>query len=280
MIVEIPPSRDGRHLILDRVSLVYRRGSNHAELLALDGVTLEVDRGEFLAVIGPSGCGKTSLLLLVNGLLQPTSGRVVFSGRPVEGPSRDRVLVFQDFGLLPWRSVLRNVELGLELQRLPAGERRAIARHFIRRVGLSAYESYFPLQLSGGMRQRVGLARALAVDPQMLLMDEPFGALDAQTRQLMGVELLKIWENDRKTILFVTHDIDEAIFLADRIAIMSARPARVLDVLSIALPRPREFPMRNSPEFADYRRRIWQHLEREVCKSLNGELGDAAHPIE
>ena len=263
-------------LAIDDVRLVYRRASDESELVALDGVSLEVDEGEFVAIVGPSGCGKSSLLLLINGLLRPTSGRVLLNGRPVQAPGADRALVFQEFALLPWRTVLHNVELGLELNGRPAAERREIARRNIRLVGLAAFERYFPHQLSGGMRQRVGIARALAVEPEVLLMDEPFGALDAQTRQVMAAELLGIWERDRQTILFVTHDIDEAIYLADRVAVMSGRPGRVIDVVQVDLPRPRGFDLRNHPRFADYRRRIWQRLEEEVRASVAEELGETS----
>jgi NitT/TauT family transport system ATP-binding protein len=238
--------------------------------VALHGVDLAIERGEFITIVGPSGCGKSSLLLVIQGLLKPSTGQVSLNGKPITRPGQDRALVFQEFALLPWRSVARNVELGLELQRLPAQKRREVAQENIRRVGLAKFADYFPHQLSGGMRQRVGIARALAVDPEVLLMDEPFGALDAQMRQLMATELLRIWEVEpRKTIVFVTHDVDEAIFLADRVVVMSANPGRVLEVLPVELPRPREPDVRNSPSFAEYRRRIWQHLEREVRASLD-----------
>jgi ABC-type nitrate/sulfonate/bicarbonate transport system ATPase subunit len=182
--------------------------------------------------------------------------------------------VFQEFALLPWRTVFANVELGLELNgQSAAAERREIARDSIRLVGLGAFEDFFPHQLSGGMRQRVGIARALAVRPQVLLMDEPFGALDAQTRQLMGTDLLGIWERNRKTILFVTHDIDEAIYLGDRVVVMSASPGRVIDVVPIEFSRPRELEVRNSVRFAEYRRRIWHQLEQEVRRSMARQLG-------
>jgi NitT/TauT family transport system ATP-binding protein len=259
----------GSHLLLERVELRYRKPSDEQEFVALHGVDLAIERGEFITIVGPSGCGKSSLLLMIQGLLRPSAGQVCLNGRPVTGPGQDRALVFQEFALLPWRSVAHNVELGLELQRLPAHKRREIAQEHIRRVGLGRFADYFPHQLSGGMRQRVGIARALAVDPEVLLMDEPFGALDAQMRQLMATELLRIWENDRKTIVFVTHDVDEAIFLADRVVVMSASPGRVLEVVPVELPRPREPDLRNSPTFAEYRRRIWQHLEREVRASLD-----------
>jgi NitT/TauT family transport system ATP-binding protein len=257
------------HLLLQGVELRYRRANEQQEFLAVQSVSLAIARGEFVTVVGPSGCGKSSLLLVIQGLLKPSAGQVYLNGKPISGPGQDRALVFQEFALLPWRSVAHNVELGLELQRLPAQKRRDIARENIRRVGLSKFSDYFPHQLSGGMRQRVGIARALAVDPEVLLMDEPFGALDAQMRQLMATELLRIWEQDRKTIVFVTHDVDEAIFLADRVVVMTASPGRIREVMPIELPRPRDADLRNSPGFAEYRRRIWQHLEREVRAALD-----------
>jgi NitT/TauT family transport system ATP-binding protein len=263
-------------LVLDDVRLTYRRPLDDSEFLALEAVSLAVEQGEFVAIVGPSGCGKSTLLLLINGLLHPTGGRILLNGRPVASPGPDRALVFQEFALLPWRTVLHNVELGLEVTGQPAAARREIARDNLRLVGLSAFERYFPHQLSGGMRQRVGIARALAVGPEVLLMDEPFGALDAQTRQIMGAELLRIWERDRKTIMFVTHDIDESIYLADRVVVMSANPGRVLEVLPIDLPRPRDFEARNSPAFVEYRRRIWDRLEQEVRKSLAWQFSEVA----
>jgi NitT/TauT family transport system ATP-binding protein len=263
-------------LVLDDVRLTYRRPLDDSEFLALEAVSLAVEQGEFVAIVGPSGCGKSTLLLLINGLLHPTGGRILLNGRPVASPGPDRALVFQEFALLPWRTVLHNVELGLEVTGQPAAARREIARDNLRLVGLSAFERYFPHQLSGGMRQRVGIARALAVGPEVLLMDEPFGALDAQTRQIMGAELLRIWERDRKTIMFVTHDIDESIYLADRVVVMSANPGRVLEVLPIDLPRPRDFEARNSPAFVEYRRRIWDRLEHEVRKSLAWQFSEVA----
>jgi NitT/TauT family transport system ATP-binding protein len=265
-----------QHLVIESVRLAYRRALDDSEFLALDTLSLTVERGEFVAIVGPSGCGKSTLLLLVNALLRPTSGEILLNGRPVDTPGPDRALVFQEFALLPWRTVLHNVELGLEVTGQPAAVRRQVARDNLRLVGLSAFERYYPHQLSGGMRQRVGIARALSVGPEVLLMDEPFGALDAQTRQIMGAELLRIWERDRKTILFVTHDIDESIYLADRVVVMSASPGRVLEVLPIALPRPRDFEARNGPAFVEYRRRIWERLEQEVRKSLAWQFSEVA----
>jgi NitT/TauT family transport system ATP-binding protein len=259
------------HLELDGVRLVYRRvtgGNEEVPVPALDGVSFQVARGELVAVVGPSGCGKSSLLFVVNGLLPPTGGEVRVDGQVINGPSADRALVFQDAALLPWRTVQANVELPLELRGLPAAGRRESARRHLRLVGLEAFQGFFPHQLSGGMRQRVGLARALSVEPSVLLMDEPFAALDAQTRQLMGAELLRLWEADKKTVLFVTHDLDEAIYLADRVVVLSARPGQVIDEVPIAIPRPRDLGIRSSPEFGAYRQRLWARLEREVLTAL------------
>ena len=256
-------------LELESVSLTYRNARDGSEFLALSGIDLAVERGEFVTVVGPSGCGKSSLLMLIAALQKPTSGTIRVNGTPVTKPGSDRALVFQDFALLPWRTVLRNVELGLELKGLPAAERRTVARSHIAKVGLRDFEQHFPHQLSGGMRQRVGIARALSVEPEILLMDEPFGALDAQIRQLMAVELLKIWERDRKTIVFITHDIDEAIYLADRVFIMSASPGRIIATIDVDLPRPRSLDVRSRPEFAAHRERIWDLLEEQVRSTLN-----------
>ena len=267
------------HLELDAVRLAYRRvtaNGDGTEVLALDGVSFRVAPGEFVALVGPSGCGKSSLLLLVNGLLAPTAGQVRLDGQLIAAPSADRALVFQEAALLPWRTVQANVELALEIRGLPAATRHEVARRYLRLVGLEAFERFFPHQLSGGMRQRVGLARALSVAPRVLLMDEPFAALDAQTRQLMGAELLRLWEADRKTILFVTHDLDEAIYLADRVVVLSARPGRVIDDVPVEIPRPRALGIRSSPEFGVSRQRIWQRLEREVLTAL--ARGDGPEP--
>ena len=262
-------------LDLENISLAYR-GRDGSPFLALERIDLNVERGEFVTIVGPSGCGKSSLLMLVAALQQATTGVVRLNGKTVRSPGPDRALVFQDFALLPWRTVLKNVELGLELKRVPASARTAIAQKHIAMVGLREFESHFPHQLSGGMRQRVGIARALSVEPEVLLMDEPFGALDAQIRQLMAVELLKIWERDKKTIVFITHDIDEAVFLADRVIVMSASPGRIIEPLRIELPRPRALNARNLPEFVRYRERIWDLLEEQVRSSLNWKSDAAA----
>ena len=265
------------HLAIEGLRIVYRRPTDGTELVALDRMSLGVDAGELVAIVGPSGCGKSTLLLAINGLLRPARGRVTLDGATVTGPSAERALVFQEFALLPWRTVLANVELGLELAGYRSPDRRDVARHHLDLVGLRDFESFYPHQLSGGMRQRVGLARALAVRPRVLLMDEPFGALDAQTRTLMGAELLRLWEADRKTIVFVTHDLDEAIYLADRVVMLSARPATVLESVRIELPRPRALDVRNTAAFVAYRGRLWARLEVEARRSLGGN-GDAWSP--
>jgi len=258
-------------VLIDRVRLEYPATLPEGEpLVAIADVTLRIDKGEFVAIIGPSGCGKSSLLFLINGIAAPTSGTVVVAGETVSKPSAQRALVFQDASLLPWNSVLKNVAMGLQIQRKPKHDREAQAMGLLRLVGLEGFEAKLPHELSGGMRQRVGIARALCVDPDVLLMDEPFGALDAQTRQLMGAELLRIWLQHRKTVIFVTHDIDEAVFLADRVVVMSARPSRVLEEVSIALPRPRALDIHNTPAFREHRERIWQLLQAEVTATWAG----------
>ncbi len=254
-------------LVVENLRLEYPAARGGKPYLALSEANLAVESGEFVTIVGPSGCGKSTLLMLIASLLRATNGTVKLNGKEVAAPGPDRALVFQDFALLPWRTVLKNVEIGLELQRVPVARRRDIARKYIEMVGLSAFEMHYPHQLSGGMRQRVGIARALSVDPEVLLMDEPFGALDAQIRQVMGLELLHIWERDRKTILFVTHDIDEAIYLADRIVVMSASPGRVIREIKVELPRPRGLAIRTSPEFNIYRETLWNLLEEQVRAS-------------
>ena len=255
-------------VVLDAVSKSYadRRG---ATVPALDGVSAAVESQEFVALLGPSGCGKSTLLNIVAGLLAPSAGRVFFEG---EGePTGGRLvaaMVFQEFALFPWRTVQANVEFGLEEAGVPLADRRARARRYIDLIGLEGFEAKYPHQLSGGMRQRVGIARALAVDPAVLLMDEPFSALDAQTRQLMQEELLAIWERTRKTILYVTHNIQEAVFMADRVIVLSRRPGRVLDEIPIALPRPRTEAMAGDPTFVQAAERIWTLIKAQARQAL------------
>ena len=245
------------------VSLTFRPPSR-APVHALNGFDIDVREGEFLSIVGPSGCGKSTFLNAVLGLLTPESGELKLRDRRISGPGTDRAMVFQEFGLLPWRTVQHNIELGLELKGMPAAARSSVAQHFIAMVGLAGFEKHYPHELSGGMKQRVGLARALATDPHVLLMDEPFAALDAQTRDLMQVELLRIWQQARKTVLFVTHQIDEAIYLSDRVMVMTKRPGRAKQIFTIALPRPRDYEMRVTPEFNELKLEIWNALKDEI----------------
>jgi NitT/TauT family transport system ATP-binding protein len=250
------------HLCLENLTITYDKPKGAGKLIAVSEANLEIARGTFVTIVGPSGCGKSSLLLSVAGLVKPAAGVVKVDGKPVTGPGRDRAVVFQDFALMPWRTVIENVRFGLELQRtFSPSEITARAHRFVELVGLKRFENYHPDQLSGGMRQRVGIARALAVDPDILLLDEPFGSLDAQTRDEMGSELIAIWEQNRKTALFVTHSIDEAIFLGDRIVVMAANPGRITEVVSVDLPRPRTVETMDSKEFIEYRRQIREGLK-------------------
>ncbi|HID18150.1 TPA: ABC transporter ATP-binding protein [Candidatus Bathyarchaeota archaeon] len=228
---------------------------------ALNGINLSVLDGEILCIVGPSGCGKTTLLRIIAGLEKPTSGDILLDSKAVVGPGSDRAMVFQEYALFPWRTVLENVTFGLELKKLRRKEALMRAEGYIKLVGLSGFEDKYPHQLSGGMMQRAALARALACEPRILLMDEPFGALDAQTRNLMQKELLDIWEKTEKTIIFVTHNVEEAIYIGDRIVILTARPARVKTIIDVELTRPRD---RLSPQFINLRREIFSLLERKV----------------
>jgi NitT/TauT family transport system ATP-binding protein len=225
-------------LRIDNVALRFRsRGG--VPVTALENISLDVEDKEFSVIVGPSGCGKTSLLRLVAGLIEPTEGAISLDNARISGPGKDRGMVFQSYTLFPWLTVQDNVEFGLRIAGMPAAQRRETAQRFIAQVGLNGFERLYPKQLSGGMMQRVAIARALANDPEILLMDEPFGALDSQTRTQMQQLLLKVWEHDQKTVLFVTHDIDEAILLGDRVYVMTSRPGRIKEEVQIGLPRPR-----------------------------------------
>ena len=240
------------------------RPPRRAPVRALAHFDIDVAQGEFLSIVGPSGCGKSTFLSVLLGLLRPDSGELTVAGRRIRGPGADRAMVFQEFGLLPWRTVQGNVELGLELKRLPSERRRSISRRLIEMVGLSGFDGHYPHELSGGMKQRVGLARALATDPQVLLMDEPFAALDAQTRDIMQSELLRIWQQARKTVLFVTHQIEEAVYLSDRVMVMTKRPGFAKKVFDIDLARPRDYEMRVTPHFNEIKLAIWHTLRDEI----------------
>ena len=246
------------------VNLTFRP-PNRGPVRALSNFDIDVEEGEFLSIVGPSGCGKSTFLNILLGLIKPDSGELSLHGKKITGPGSDRAMVFQEFGLLPWRTVQNNIELGLELKKVPAAKRRAIAARLVELVGLGGFEAHYPHELSGGMKQRVGLARALAMDPDVLLMDEPFAALDAQTRDLMQVELLRIWREAKKTVLFVTHQIDEAIYLSDRVMVMSKRPGRAKKIFAIKLPRQREYEMRVMPEFNSLKLEIWNTLKDEIA---------------
>jgi ABC-type nitrate/sulfonate/bicarbonate transport system ATPase subunit len=242
-----------------------RRG---ATITALEEVSFEVKDQEFAVLVGTSGCGKSTVLRLVAGLVPPTEGRVSIDGRAVSGPGADRGMVFQAYTLFPWLTVQRNVEFGPRLRGVAAGERARLADHYLRQVGLRGFEHVYPKELSGGMMQRVAIARALANDPAVLLMDEPFGALDAQTRVLMGELLLRVWEEAAKTVLFVTHDIEEALFLGDRVFVMTARPGRIREEIPVELPRPRTVDMLTSDAFVSLKRRVMQLIREEALRTV------------
>lgn len=233
----------------------------------LHGIDLAIEDGEMVVIVGASGCGKSTLLRIVAGLDQPTAGTVTLDGAPVTAPGPDRGMVFQSYTLFPWLTVEQNIRFGLAERGVHEAEQRAIAERFIARTGLKGFENHWPRQLSGGMQQRCALARALANDPEILLLDEPFGALDHQTRELMQELLLEIWEADRKTVLFVTHDIDEAIFLANRVVVMSARPGRIKAEVTVPLPYPRDWTMKTTPGFAALKARLMGEIREEVRKA-------------
>jgi NitT/TauT family transport system ATP-binding protein len=243
------------------VRMEYIDQATREALLAIDGVDIDIRTGEFVSIVGPSGCGKSTFLKIVNGLFPATDGTIEMA-EPGSGPAD--AMVFQDSSLFPWYSVVNNVAYGLVCRGVPRKEARARAKPYIDLVGLTGFEEKYPYQLSGGMQQRVNLARALAVDPQILLMDEPFAALDAQTRELMQAELLRIWNEAEKTVLFITHQIEEAIYLSDRVIVMSARPGRILADISIEIPRPRQLEVKRTPEFIRYADQIWRMISSQL----------------
>jgi len=241
------------------------------ELEALRQIDAAVEQGEFISVVGPSGCGKTTFLRMVAGLEPATSGTILIDGQPLRGPGNNRGFVFQNDSLLPWRTVLANALIGPEVAGKVGDRERQRTLDLLKLVGLGGFENYYPRQLSGGMRQRVNLARALAIDPDVLLMDEPFASLDAQTREIMQTELLRIWEQGRKTVLFVTHQIDEAVFLSDRVLVFARRPGRLQENIEIKLPRPRALALKRTPEFIAYVDRIWTMIEHDVRTAVLDE---------
>jgi NitT/TauT family transport system ATP-binding protein len=255
----------GTKLVARGVRIHYWLQRLNQAFLAIDGVDLDVRSGELAAIVGPSGCGKSTFLGAVDGLVPITAGTFTLDGRQITKPGHDRAMVFQQPSLLPWRSVLGNVMYGLELhgslRKVDALER---AHGLIKLVGLQGFEGSYPSELSGGMQQRVNLARALAIDPELLLLDEPFAALDAQTREMMQLELLRVWAQTKKTMLFVTHDIKEAVYLADRVIVFTARPGRVKETVSIDLPRPRDLSIKRDRRFLDYEDEVWGCIEEEL----------------
>jgi ABC-type nitrate/sulfonate/bicarbonate transport system ATPase subunit len=234
--------------------------NGNAAVLALSDIDFEVRDNEFVTVIGPSGCGKTTLLRIIAGLIPYQQGEVSIDSRPVTGPGPERAVVFQNFALMPWADVLGNVTFGLEVRGASKGQSEATARELIKLVGLEGFERRLPKELSGGMQQRVGLARALAVNPQILLMDEPFGALDEQTRRLLQEQLLQLWERERKTVVFITHSMEEAVMLGDRVMLMTPRPGKVKEMIEVPLKRPRSRDVEKSPAFVEIKEYLWENL--------------------
>ena len=252
---------DGTKIVVDHASKLFLEGT----VVAFRNVELNVRSNEVLCIVGPSGCGKTTLLRCIGGLLTPSSGEVLIDGEPIRAPREGVAIVFQHFGLLPWKTVVDNVAFGLKIARLPRQRVAQKVAHYIQLVGLAGFENHYPYQLSGGMQQRVGLARALAIDPEILLMDEPFASVDAQTREVLQEELLQLHDRERKTMIFITHSIDEAIILGDRVAVMASRPGRVKEVLQVNFPRPRDpAAVRAQPRYTEIRNHIWEELRPTV----------------
>ncbi|NBH82539.1 ABC transporter ATP-binding protein [bacterium C-53] len=251
-------------LKIDNVKKIYN--SRNGEMIALNGVNLDIAENEFICVVGPSGCGKSTLLNIIAGLLEPTSGAVYCDGKKVEGTGTERGVVFQQYALFPWMTVKKNVMFGLKLQGIKGKEAEEKAMKYIKMVQLEDFLDHYPKELSGGMKQRVAIARAYAVNPSVLLMDEPFGALDAQTRTQLQSELLETWEKEQKTCFFITHDVDEAIILAQKVIIMSARPGRIKEIVNIDIPYPRTQETKMSPEFLELKNHIWGQVYQEYLE--------------
>ncbi|WP_119070281.1 ABC transporter ATP-binding protein [Aggregatilinea lenta] len=246
----------------------HRFGSATSGLLVLDDVSIALADNEFVSIVGTSGCGKSTLLNIIAGLIEPQAGDILVDGKSIDGPGRDRGVVFQTYTLFPWLTVRKNVDFALRKSKLPKTERQSLVEHYMGTVGLKGFEDSYPNQLSGGMRQRVALARALVYSPKVLLMDEPFGALDAQTRGMMQELLLRVWEEHRITVLFITHDVDEAIFMSDRVVVMTARPGKIKREVRVTLPHPRTYEVMTTTEFIDIKHTIIEAIREETLKSM------------
>lgn len=267
-VIDIGTTTVKDKIVAKDVGLVYKlkktKTSEKEDFVAVKNFNLNVKSGEFISIVGPSGCGKSTFLDIASGLVTKNTGEIYIDGKLVKGPALDRGMVMQAYALFPWRTIQKNVEFGLEIKQVKRKEREAISKKYIELVGLKGFESRYPHELSGGMKQRIAIARALAYDPEVLLMDEPFAAVDAQTRETMHVELLRIWEKTNKTIIFVTHSIEEAVFLSDRVAVMTKNPGTIKEIIDINLPRPRENgDIRSSADFSLLRHRIWELLQDE-----------------
>lgn len=252
-------------IVISGVTKKYER--RDGEFLALDRVDLEIEKNEFVCVVGPSGCGKTTLLNMIAGLFPPTTGSIKVKGEEVQGPGKGKGVVFQQYALYPWLTVERNVEFGLKMKGIPEKERKEIAKRYIKTVGLEDFSKSYPKELSGGMKQRVAIARAYATNPDVLLMDEPFGALDAQTRAQLQENLLNTWQKERKTCFFITHDVEEAVLLATKIIIMSARPGRIRETVEVNLPYPRNQETKLAKEFNELKNSIWNKVYKEYLET-------------
>ena len=238
---------------------------------AIDDISLAIEPGEFVSIVGPSGCGKTTFLKIVNGLLKPTGGSLLVRGHPLQQRSRDRAMVFQESSLFPWYTVARNIGYGLECQKVPKAEIQKRVEPFIKIVGLTGFDKHYPYELSGGMQQRANLARALVVDPAVLLMDEPFASLDAQTREMMQAELLDVWAQTKKTVLFITHQINEAIYLSDRVIVLSARPGRIIADIPVDIPRPRTLAVKRTEHFLRLEDQVWGLIEAQARATMQAD---------
>jgi len=266
MILENTIKKDSTKIVLDNLTQVYyirtKENAKKQKFTAIKDFSLSIDKGEFIAIVGPSGCGKSTLLDIISGLSKANSGNIFIDGNTITGPALDRGFVMQGYALFPWRTVRRNVEFGLELKKIPKKERANISQEYLELVGLKGFEERYPHELSGGMKQRVAIARSLAYDPEVLLMDEPFAAVDAQTRETLQDELLRIWEKTNKTIIFVTHSIEEAVLLADRVVVLTKNPGTIKKVVEINLPRPRtNAEMRVSTDYSWITNNVWELLQ-------------------